>query len=85
VLAMPAFNLVLFKMLPKNDTNTFNVTVDMPEGTSLEETDRVTRLVGDVVRRHPQVETYETPVGETGVIDLRVARRRLNRPHIADA
>ncbi len=70
VLAMPAFNLVLFKMLPKNNTNTFNITIDMPEGTSLEETDRVARLVGDVVRRHPQVETYETTVGEAGVIDF---------------
>jgi len=70
VLAMPAFNLVLFKMLPKNNTNTFNITIDMPGGTSLEETDRVARLVGDIVRRHPQVETYETTVGEAGVIDF---------------
>jgi multidrug efflux pump subunit AcrB len=57
-------------MLPKNNTNTFNITVDMPEGTSLEETDRVARLVGDIVRKHPQVETYETTVGEPGVIDF---------------
>ena len=87
VLAMPAFNLVLFKMLPKNDTNTFNVTIDMPEGTSLEETDRVSRLVGDVVRRQPQVETYETTVGKTGVIDfnglLRGAGLKAG-PHVAE-
>jgi multidrug efflux pump subunit AcrB len=70
VLAMPAFNLVLFKMLPKNNTNTFNVTIDLPEGTALEETDRVARLVGDIVRKHPQVETYETTVGESGVVDF---------------
>ncbi|HYA36976.1 MAG TPA: efflux RND transporter permease subunit [Candidatus Methylomirabilis sp.] len=70
VLAMPAFNLVLFKMLPKNNTNTFLITIDMPEGTTLEETDRVARLVADVVRQHPQVETYETTVGEPGVIDF---------------
>jgi len=70
VLAMPAFNLVLFKMLPKNNTNTFLVTLDMPEGTSLEETDRVARLAGDILRRHPQVETYETTVGEPGIIDF---------------
>ncbi len=42
-------------MLPKNNTNTFNITVDMPEGTALEETDRVVRRVGDIVRQHPQV------------------------------
>jgi multidrug efflux pump subunit AcrB len=70
VLAMPAFNLVLFKMLPRNNTNTFNVTIDMPEGTALEETDRVARLVGDVLHAQPQVESYETTVGEAGVIDF---------------
>lgn len=70
VLLMPAFNLVLFKMLPKNNTNTFLVTIDMPAGTSLEETDRVARLAGDIVRQHPQVDTYETTVGESGIIDF---------------
>ena len=70
VMLMPAFSLVQFKMLPKNNTNTFNITVDMPEGTALEETDRVVRRVGDVVRLHPQVVTYESTVGEPGVIDF---------------
>ena len=37
VMLMPAVSLVQFKMLPKNNTNTFNITVDMPEGTALEE------------------------------------------------
>jgi multidrug efflux pump subunit AcrB len=67
---MPAFGLVQFKMLPKNNTNTFNITVDMPEGTALEETDRVVRRVGDIVRQHPQVVTYESTVGEPGVVDF---------------
>jgi len=87
VLAMPAFNLVLFQMLPKNNTNTFNVTVDMPEGTSLEETDRVARRVGDIVRAHPQVETWETTVGETGVIDFNGMLRGAglkSGPHVAE-
>jgi len=70
VMLMPAFSLVQFKMLPKNNTNTFNITVDMPEGTALEETDRVVRQVGDIVRKHPQVVTYESTVGEPGVIDF---------------
>jgi multidrug efflux pump subunit AcrB len=70
VMLMPAVSLVQFKMLPKNNTNTFNITVDMPEGTALEETDRVVRRVGDIVRKHPQVLTYESTVGEPGVIDF---------------
>jgi multidrug efflux pump subunit AcrB len=70
VMLMPAVSLVQFKMLPKNNTNTFNVTVDMPEGTALEETDRVVRRVGDILRANPQVATFESTVGETGVVDF---------------
>jgi multidrug efflux pump subunit AcrB len=70
VLALPAVDGVLFRMLPKNNTNTFNVTVDMPEGTSLEETDRVVRMAGDVLRGHPQVASFESTVGQSGVIDF---------------
>jgi multidrug efflux pump subunit AcrB len=70
VLLMPAVSLVQFKMLPKNNTNTFNITVDMPEGTALEETDRVVRRVGDIVRANPQVVNYESTVGEPGVVDF---------------
>ena len=87
VLLLPAFGWVKFQMLPKNNTNTFNITIDMPEGTSLEETDRVARLVGDIVRRHPQVETWETTVGEAGVTDFNGLLRGANLksgPHVAD-
>ncbi len=70
VLAMPAMKLVLFKMLPKDNTNTFNITVDMPAGTALEVTDRVVRQVADIVRKVPDVTDYEATVGEPGIIDF---------------
>ena len=87
VLALPMFDWVLFKMLPKNNTNTFNVTVDMPAGSSLEDTDRVARKIGDVLRAHPQVANYETTVGEPGVIDFNGLLRGAGLkqgPHIAE-
>lgn len=70
VLFMPAYQWVQFKMLPKNNTNTFVITIDTPEGTTLEGTDYVARRVGDIVRLHPQVETWETNVGQPGIIDF---------------
>ncbi|MFW6191166.1 MAG: efflux RND transporter permease subunit, partial [Thiohalospira sp.] len=70
VLAMPAFDKVKFMMLPKNNTNTFNVTIDMPEGAALERTDRVARAIGDVLREHPEVKSYEPTVGMSGVVDF---------------
>lgn len=87
VLVMPAFDLVLFKMLPKNNTNTFNVTIDMPNGTALEETDRVARRVADILRQHPHVSTYETTVGQPGVVDFNGLLRGSGLkqgPHIAE-
>ncbi len=61
---------VELKMLPKGNNNTFNITIDLPEGTSLEETDRVAREVAELVRTHPMVIDYETFVGQAGPIDF---------------
>jgi multidrug efflux pump subunit AcrB len=86
-LAVPGIGPVSFKMLPKNNTNTFNITVDMPEGTSLEHTDYVARRVGDVLRGHPQVETYESTVGGSGVVDFNGLLRGAglkSGPHVAE-
>jgi len=61
---------VELKMLPKGNNNTFNIIIDLPEGASLEETDRVAREVAEVVRTHPMVTDYETFVGQAGPIDF---------------
>jgi multidrug efflux pump subunit AcrB len=61
---------VELKMLPKGNKNTFNVTIDMPEGTPLVVTDAVAREVGSVIRSHPMVTDYETFVGQAGPIDF---------------
>ncbi len=61
---------VELKMLPKGNKNTFNIVIDMPEGTALENTDAVARDVADVLRSHAMVTDYETFVGQTGPIDF---------------
>ncbi|MBF0282726.1 MAG: efflux RND transporter permease subunit [Zetaproteobacteria bacterium] len=58
------------KMLPKGNQNTFNITLDLPEGATLEATDRLARDIGDVLRQHPMVVDYETFVGRGGPIDF---------------
>ena len=70
VFLLPVYDQVKFKMLPKNNTNTFNITIDMPESSSLENTDSVARRVGDIVRDNPHVINYETTIGKTGVADF---------------
>jgi multidrug efflux pump subunit AcrB len=57
-------------MLPKDNKNTFNITLDMPEPTPLETTDRVVREIGDVLRENALILNYQSWVGETGVVDF---------------
>ena len=61
---------VALVFLPKDNKNTFNVTIDMPEFTPVEITDQVAREVGDVLRTNSHVLNYQSWVGQTGVIDF---------------
>lgn len=70
VMLFPLFQLVKFRMLPKANKNTFLITIDMPVGTVLENTDRVARAVGEYVGVIPEVKDYETFVGTGSVMDF---------------
>ena len=70
VLAMPVFKLVRFKMLPGNNTNSFDITVRTRVGSTLEDTDRVIRKIGDILHHTPYVTTYESSAGGRGVVDF---------------
>jgi len=54
---------VKVKMLPFDNKSEFQVIIDMPEGTTLEETARVTRLLAERVARQPEVVHLQTYVG----------------------
>ncbi|HEV2687448.1 MAG TPA: efflux RND transporter permease subunit [Bryobacteraceae bacterium] len=54
---------VKVKMLPFDNKSEFQVIVDMPEGTTLEETARVTRLLAQQALKQPEVVNLETYVG----------------------
>jgi multidrug efflux pump subunit AcrB len=61
---------VAMGMLPKDDKNTFNITIDMPEYTPVETTDQVAREVGMLLRKNAYVSNYQTWIGEAGIIDF---------------
>ncbi len=68
VLLLGAMSLVYFrfvevKMLPFDNKSEFQIIVDMPEGTTLEETARVTRSLADRVLEEPEVVDVQTYVG----------------------
>lgn len=58
------------KMLPYDNTSTFLVQVDMPEGTALELTDIVVRRVNEVIANTPFVTDYSVYLGNHAPIDF---------------
>ncbi|MDD5336658.1 MAG: efflux RND transporter permease subunit, partial [Rhodoferax sp.] len=57
-------------MMPKDDKNTFNITLDMPETAPVETTDQFAREVGALLRENAYVRNYQSWIGEAGVIDF---------------
>ena len=61
---------VELKMLPYDNTSTFLIQIDMPEGTALEATDIVVRRVNNVLRETPFVTDFSVFVGTPAPIDF---------------
>ena len=64
--ALVYVKFVQVKMLPFDNKSEFQVIVDMPEGTTLEETARVTRRLAEAVMTQPEVVNVQTYVGTAG-------------------
>ena len=58
-----ALKLVKVKMLPFDNKSEFQVVIDMPEGSPLEETAAVTREIGNALASVPEVVNYQMYVG----------------------
>lgn len=58
-----AFKAVRVKMLPFDNKSEFQIIIDTPEGTPLEQTAAVTREIADAVRAMPEVVNYQMYVG----------------------
>jgi multidrug efflux pump subunit AcrB len=57
--AMVGVRMVKVKMLPFDNKSEFQVIIDMPEGSTLEQTETVTRRIGDYLRTVPEVENIQ--------------------------
>lgn len=69
-LLLLVFNLVPVKMLPFDNKNEFLILVDMPEGTTLETTDRVTADLERYLSSVNEVRDVESYVGIASPIDF---------------
>ncbi|HQT82192.1 MAG: multidrug transporter AcrB [Ferrovum sp. 37-45-19] len=67
---LPATGLVLLKMLPFDNKSEFQVMVDMPAGTTLEETAAVMHELGAYLATVPEVINYQAYVGTASPINF---------------
>ena len=65
-----SFGGVGVDIMPKDDKNTFNITIDMPEYTPIEITDQIAREIGQLLRQQPRVTNYQIFLGSAGIIDF---------------
>jgi multidrug efflux pump subunit AcrB len=78
---------VVVKMLPFDNKSELQLVVDMPEGTTLEETARVTQALGRYVRTVPEVRNYQAYVGTASPFNFNGLVRHYylrEQPHEAD-
>lgn len=59
---------VAVKMLPFDNKNEFQVIIDMPEGTTLERTNAVTREIAQYLQQRPEVVNYQCYTGMSAPI-----------------
>jgi multidrug efflux pump subunit AcrB len=68
--SLAAFKLVVLKMLPFDNKSEFQIVVDMPEGTPLEQTKRVLNEVSAVVTELPEVLDVQLYAGTAAPINF---------------
>ena len=62
--------LVVLKMLPFDNKSEFQVVIDMPEGTPVEETARVLDELGQIIETVPEVTDYQVYAGTAAPINF---------------
>jgi multidrug efflux pump subunit AcrB len=67
---LPVAKLVVLKMLPFDNKSEFQVIVDMPEGTSLQQTQRVLAELGRHLATVPEVTDYQVYAGTASPINF---------------
>ena len=69
-IALAVFQVVILKMLPFDNKSEFQVVVDMNEGTSVEQTERVLDELGRYIAGIPEVIDYQTYAGTAAPINF---------------
>ncbi|MEZ9595335.1 efflux RND transporter permease subunit [Shewanella sp. 10N.261.52.F9] len=69
-IALPATKLVVLKMLPFDNKSEFQVMVDMPEGTPVEQTQKVLKELGHYLKQVEEVNSYQLYAGTSAPMNF---------------
>lgn len=84
---LPVFQAVVMKMLPFDNKSEFQVIVDMPEGTPVEQTQRVLLALGEHLETVPEVMSWQSYAGTAAPINFNGLVRQYYlraEPHMGD-
>lgn len=84
---LAAVKWVVLKMLPFDNKSEFQVILNMPEGTTLENTARVLDQLGSVIEKVPEVTDYQAYAGTAAPINFNGLVRQYNQrqsPQLGD-
>lgn len=84
---LPAIQAVVMKMLPFDNKSEFQIIVEMPEGTPVEQTQRVLLALGEHLETVPEVMNWQTYAGTAAPINFNgLVRQYYLRadPHMGD-
>jgi multidrug efflux pump subunit AcrB len=84
---LAVYRIVPLKLLPFDNKNELQIVIDMPRGTTLEETDAAARDIGAYLARVNEVTDFETYVGQASPMDFNGMVRHYYlraEPHQAD-
>jgi multidrug efflux pump subunit AcrB len=86
-IALIPLKWVQVKMLPFDNKSEFQVIIDMPDGTTLEQTARVAQALGNYIGAQPEVTNYQIYAGTSGPYNFNGLVRHYflrNQPNQAD-
>ncbi|MCE9678300.1 efflux RND transporter permease subunit [Shewanella sp. AS1] len=69
-ISLPVAQLVVLKMLPFDNKSEFQVMVDMPEGTPVEQTQRVLKALGQTLNQVEEVDNYQLYAGTSAPMNF---------------
>ncbi len=68
--SLPVFKIVKFRMLPKADKQQFYIYLDMPQYTSVEKTNQVSKDIENFLIKDSEIKSIQSYIGQSPVIDF---------------